>query len=37
MADKEAEVVTEDFVKRPDTYNMHKGGWVRDPTDKEPK
>ena len=26
MADKEAEVVTEDFVKRPDTYNMHKGG-----------
>jgi len=26
MADKEAEVVTEDFVKRKDTYNMHKGG-----------
>jgi len=26
MADKEAEVVTEDFVKRIDTYNMHKGG-----------
>jgi hypothetical protein len=26
MADKEAEVVTEDFVKRADTYNMHKGG-----------
>jgi hypothetical protein len=26
MANKEAEVVTEDFVKRPDTYNMHKGG-----------
>jgi len=26
MADKEAEVVTEDFVKRPNTYNMHKGG-----------
>ena len=26
MADKEAEVVTEDFVKRSDTYNMHKGG-----------
>ena len=26
MADKEAEIVTEDFVKRPDTYNMHKGG-----------
>jgi hypothetical protein len=26
MANKEAEVVTEDFVKRPNTYNMHKGG-----------
>lgn len=26
IADKEAEVVTEDFVKRIDTYNMHKGG-----------
>ena len=26
MADKEGEIVTEDFVKRPDTYNMHKGG-----------
>jgi len=26
MAGKEAEVVTEDFVKRSDTYNMHKGG-----------
>jgi hypothetical protein len=26
MADKEAEIVTEDFVKRKDTYNMHKGG-----------
>lgn len=26
MSDKEAEVVTEDFVKRSDTYNMHKGG-----------
>lgn len=26
MADKEAEIVTEDFVKRLDTYNMHKGG-----------
>lgn len=26
MADKEAEIVTEDFVKRSDTYNMHKGG-----------
>jgi hypothetical protein len=26
MADKEAEVVTEDFVKRLDTYNMHTGG-----------
>ena len=26
MADKEAEVVTEDFVRRFDTYNMHKGG-----------
>lgn len=26
MADKEKEIVTEDFVKRADTYNMHKGG-----------
>jgi hypothetical protein len=26
MANKEAEIVTEDFVKRLDTYNMHKGG-----------
>lgn len=26
MSDKEAEVVTEEFVKRKDTYNMHKGG-----------
>lgn len=26
MANKEAEIVTEDFVKRTDTYNMHKGG-----------
>lgn len=26
MAAKEAEVVTEEFVKRKDTYNMHKGG-----------
>lgn len=26
MSDKEAEIVTEDFVKRKDTYNMHKGG-----------
>lgn len=26
MADKEGEIVTEDFVKRADTYNMHKGG-----------
>ena len=26
MASKEAGVVTEDFVKRSDTYNMHKGG-----------
>ena len=26
MANKEAKVVTEDFVKRSDTYNMHKGG-----------
>jgi hypothetical protein len=26
MSDKEAEIVTEDFVKRSDTYNMHKGG-----------
>jgi hypothetical protein len=26
MADKEGEIVTEDFVKRLDTYNMHKGG-----------
>jgi hypothetical protein len=26
MAIKEAEIVTEDFVKRTDTYNMHKGG-----------
>lgn len=26
IADKEGEIVTEDFVKRPDTYNMHKGG-----------
>lgn len=26
MAVKEAEIVTEDFVKRVDTYNMHKGG-----------
>jgi hypothetical protein len=27
MAVKELEIVTEDFVKRPDTYNMHKGGY----------
>lgn len=26
MNRKEAEIVTEDFVKRKDTYNMHKGG-----------
>jgi hypothetical protein len=26
MAQKELEMVTEDFVKRKDTYNMHKGG-----------
>jgi Putative endonuclease segE, GIY-YIG domain len=26
MSNKEAEIVTEDFVKRTDTYNMHKGG-----------
>jgi hypothetical protein len=26
MAQKELEIVTEEFVKRPDTYNMHKGG-----------
>ena len=26
MANKEAEIVTEEFVKRTDTYNMHKGG-----------
>lgn len=26
MSDKEADIVTEDFVKRIDTYNMHKGG-----------
>jgi len=26
MAKKELEIVTEDFVKRADTYNMHKGG-----------
>lgn len=26
MAAKEAEIVTEEFVKRADTYNMHKGG-----------
>ena len=26
MAQKELEIVTEDFVKRADTYNMHKGG-----------
>ena len=26
MASKEAEIVTEDFVKQVDTYNMHKGG-----------
>ena len=26
MAIREAEIVTEDFVKRADTYNMHKGG-----------
>lgn len=26
MANKEAEIVTEDFVRRKDTYNMHKGG-----------
>ena len=26
LARKEAEIVTEDFVKRSDTYNMHKGG-----------
>ena len=27
MAVKESEIVTEDFVKRSDTYNMHKGGY----------
>ena len=27
MAAKEAEVVTEEFVARSDTYNMHKGGF----------
>lgn len=27
MAARELEIVTEDFVKRPDTYNMHKGGY----------
>lgn len=27
MAVKESEIVTEDFVKRLDTYNMHKGGY----------
>lgn len=26
MAEKELSIVTEDFVKRKDTYNMHKGG-----------
>lgn len=26
MSKREAEIVTEDFVKRKDTYNMHKGG-----------
>lgn len=26
MSNKEAEIVTEDFVKQTDTYNMHKGG-----------
>lgn len=26
MSAKEAEIVTEEFVKRKDTYNMHKGG-----------
>jgi len=26
MAEKEAEIVTEEFVRRNDTYNMHKGG-----------
>ena len=26
MAAKEAEIVTEEFVKLPNTYNMHKGG-----------
>jgi len=26
MSDRESEIVTEDFVKRKDTYNMHKGG-----------
>lgn len=26
MSEREAEIVTEDFVKRSDTYNMHKGG-----------
>lgn len=26
MSNREAEIVTEDFVKRKDTYNMHKGG-----------
>lgn len=26
IAQKELEIVTEEFVKRPDTYNMHKGG-----------
>lgn len=26
MSNREAEIVTEEFVKRKDTYNMHKGG-----------
>lgn len=26
MSDRESQIVTEEFVKRKDTYNMHKGG-----------